>query len=241
MANSTARVAVLDADPELGASLPAHQWEIARRAAVAPLLVHDPGPWQLFPEPDQASLGILILRGLMAVRLELGDRAHVELLGDGDVISPWVGIGPELTVPRAVTAHALSNLRLVLLDGSFTAATARWPVIHAALMQRVIIRSRRLSLQAAINSLPRTDDRLLMTLWHLGYRFGRVTPGGLRLPVKLRHAQLAEMVAAQRPSVSVALAQLADQGCVTKRSDGTLMLTGSPPARFEALVDQAGV
>ena len=33
-----------------------------------------------------------------------------------------------------------------------------------------------------------------MTLWQFAYRFGRMTPGGIRLHMPLTHSQLAEIV-----------------------------------------------
>ena len=127
---------------------------------------------RLFPAPDPASLGAVILDGLVVVRIGLGRLGHVELLGASDVISPWSHSGPE---------------------------------IHAAVVQRLITRSRRLSLQAAIHALPRVAERVELTLWALAERFGRDTPDGITLHLPITHQQLAEIVAAQRPSVSTAL------------------------------------
>ena len=229
---------VLDADPDLGAGLESDELTLARQAAVAPEIVHSPGPWSFFPPPDQASLGILVLEGLLAVRLQLGDRAHLELLGEGDVISPWVGVGPSLALPRSVTAAVLSDVRMLLLSRSFTLRTGRWPEIHGALTQRLIARSRWISLQAAINAIPRTEHRVELTLWHLACRFGRMTLAGLVLPVNLTHVLLSEIVAAQRPSVSMAVSRLSAQGRVRRQPDGGWLLPGSPPAELKTLLEQ---
>jgi CRP-like cAMP-binding protein len=75
-------------------------------------------------------------------------------------------------------------------------------------MRRPIARSLRLSLQAAINAVPRIPERVELTLWQLGDRFGHVTAEGIVLRLALTHERLGELVAAQRPSVTTALRNL---------------------------------
>jgi CRP-like cAMP-binding protein len=225
-------VRVLDADPDLGSNIDAPDRELAAAQAIAPLVRVDRGPWSFIPAPDPGALGALVLDGLIVIRIDAGARAHIELLGEGDVISPWVGSAPDLTVPFAITAQVVSDVRVALLDRGFALRTARWPEIHAAVGQRLIARSRRLSLQAAINSLSRIEERLELTLWHLANRFGRVTPEGVSLRLPITHSQLAEMVAAQRPSVSTAAARLQSQGRVTRSGRHEWLLCGSAPPKL---------
>lgn len=234
-------VGVLGADPDLGAALAPEQWQVAAHAAVAPVFSHAPGPWDFSPLPDPASLGVLVLRGLIVVRIEVGGRAHLELLGQGDVISPWVGTGPDLVLPTVVSASVVSELRLALLDRRFALRTARWPEIHAMLVQRLITRARRLSLQSAINAVPRVEDRLELTLWQLASRFARVTANGLRLELGLTHTQLAEMIAAQRPSVTVALARLEADGRLIRKNKQEWLLPGPEPSGLTLLATQSGL
>lgn len=59
---------------------------------------------------------------------------------------------PDLNIPSVVTASVVSPGRIFLLDRRFTLQAARWPEIYAALMHRLIVRSRRLSLQSAMNA-----------------------------------------------------------------------------------------
>jgi CRP-like cAMP-binding protein len=189
------------------------------------------GPF-FFRPPDEG-LGALILEGLILVRVEIaGIRANVELLGPGDVSSPWLGMGAAPTPPCVVTARVLTRLRLALLDRGFVLRTARWPEIPAALMRRLVLRSRMLSMQSAINSLPRIEERVELTLWQLAYRFGHVSRDGIKLHLPLAHTQLAEMVCAQRPSVSTALTRLRSRGRVAMISRHQWLLIGSPPAQL---------
>ena len=234
-------VRVLDADPELGSAISLEAWPRAVTAAVAPVFRHHVGPWRFFPKPDRVSFGALILDGVITVRVQVDGHAHLELLGDGDVISPWAGAGPDMALPTEVTASVVKDLRLAVLDRTFARRIAEWPEIHAALIQRLIARSRRLSLQGAINSLPRVEERVELTLWQLAYRFGRVTPAGTLLQLRLTHHQLSEIVAARRPSVSVALARLAAAGRVRRSNGDEWLLTGAAPSKLAPLQRQTGL
>lgn len=234
-------VRVLEEDPDLGAAIEPGQWELASRASVAPSFEFGHGLLRFFPAPDPGALGALILDGLIVVRIQAGTRAHLELLGPGEVLSPWAGLGSDLAVPSVVSSTIVADLRLALLDRAFSLRTARWPEIHGALTHRLIQRARRLSLQSAINALPRIEERLELTFWQLGDRFGRVTPDGVVLRLRLTHAQLAEMVAAQRPSVTSALTRLEADGRLSRRALHEWVLHGPPPAQLSPLERQTGL
>ena len=175
------------------------------------------------------------------IRINADTRGHIELLGPGDVIGPWVGSGQELTLPSVPTTAVVSKARIALLDRRFAIRTARWPEIHAALMHRLIVRARRGSLQSAINALSRIEERLEVTLWELAYRFGRVTPDGIMLDLPLTHSQMAEMVAAQRPSVSTAFTRLQDHGRIVHAARHRWLLLGEPPSTLSSLAQQTGL
>lgn len=234
-------VHALNADPDLGAGIEEGQLRLAVAASIAPMFEFERGTWRVTSPPDPAAFGALLLEGLLVIRITADTRGHIELLGPGDLISPWVGTGPDLALPSVVTASVVSRARVALLDRRFALRTARWPEIHAALIQRLIVRTRRLSLQAAINSLSRIEERLEVTLWELAYRFGRVTPEGIVLDLPLTHSQVAEMVAAQRPSVSTALARLQDHGRVEHIARHRWLLRGEPPSTLAALAQQTGL
>jgi CRP/FNR family transcriptional regulator, cyclic AMP receptor protein len=234
-------VRVLEADPDLGGGIDRVQWPLAVAASVAPTFEFQRGVWRFSPRPDPAGFGALVLEGLMIIRINADTRAHIELLGPGDVVRPWVGSGQELTVPTVLAASVVSNVRVALLDRGFAIRTARWPEIHAALMHRLIIRARRLSLQSAINSLSRIEERLEVTLWELAYRFGRVTPDGIMLDLPLTHSQVAEMVAAQRPSVSTAFTRLQDHGRIVHTARHRWLMLGEAPPSLSSLAQQTGL
>jgi CRP-like cAMP-binding protein len=77
----------------------------------------------------------------------------------------------------------------------------------------------------------RVNIRLLMLLWHLADRWGRVRTEGVVLPLHLTHSVLADLVAARRPTVTSSLTQLARQGLVEPQTLGWLLL-GEPPGEL---------
>lgn len=234
-------VRVLEEDADLAAAISEPERHAALRSVIAPGFELPRGPWTFRPPADPAALGALILSGLLIVRVESGDRAHVELLGEGDVISPWVGTGAEVNVPSEVSARIISPLRLALLDRRFALRIARWPEVQAVLMRRLIARARRLSLQAAINALPRVEERLELTLWRLADRFGRVTPEGIALRLAMSHELLGELIAAQRPSVTTAVRSMETRQRLLRPARHQWLLRGEPPAGLHSLARQVGL
>jgi CRP/FNR family transcriptional regulator, cyclic AMP receptor protein len=234
-------VSVLEEDPDLGVGIPPVQWDLAREAATAPVFEFERGRWRFFPPPDPGGLGALVIRGMIVIRIDVGTRSHIEVVGEGDVISPWAGLGQGLAIPSVVNTSVVSRVRIALLDRRFTLRTARWAEIHAALVQRLIVRTRRLSLQAAINALSRTDERLDATLWGLAYRFGHVTPEGVVLDLPISHSQLADVVAAQRPSVSTAINRMQRDGRIARLARHRWLLCGEPPEILTWLSRQSGL
>ena len=229
-------VHVLEADPDLGTGIAQDQLQRARRASVTRMMEFERG--RLCAQPPDDGLGALLLDGLVLVRVDFARiRGNVELLGPGDVISPWLGMVGDFTTACTVTARVLMKLRVAWLDSGFALRTGRWPEIQAALMRRLLARSRRLSLQSAINSLPRIEERVELTLWQLAYRFGHMSKAGVKLHLPLTHAHLAEMVCAQRPSVSTAIKSLRRRGLIAVTSRGQWLLSGSPPPQLAGRID----
>lgn len=232
-------VRVLEADPDLGTGIAGAELDLASAAVIAPAYRLRRGAWRFLPPPERGALGALILDGLIIVRIQVGRRAHIELLGEGDVISPWVGAGNELTDASLVSSSVVSPVQMALLDRRFALRAARWPEIESVLIQRLIVRARRLSFQAAINAVPRIDQRLQATLWALAQRLGRVTPEGITVTLPISHSQLADMVGAQRPSVSVALRRLQADGKVLRANREEWLLRGDAPEILTSLARQA--
>jgi CRP/FNR family cyclic AMP-dependent transcriptional regulator len=162
--------------------------------------------------------GVLVLDGVLAVNVRVGDRTASELLGPGDLVEPCAREEDEL-LACSVEWRALLPTRFAMLDGPFAERVRPWPQLTQALLRRVERRARNLNVQRAIACQPRLEVRLALLLWHLAARWGRVEPGGIRLPLPLTHQLLGRLVGAERPSVSHALARLARSGLVTGHGD----------------------
>jgi hypothetical protein len=115
-----------------------------------------------------------------------------------------------------------------------------WPGVLGVIVRRMAERSARQAVMQAICHHPRVDDRLRGLFWHLANRWGRVTPGGVVLPLRLTHDSLARLVGAQRPTVSTALKSLQDAGEVTRRRDGAWVLLPERQERLEKLQQRVG-
>jgi CRP-like cAMP-binding protein len=193
--------------------------------------------------------GVLVLGGVLSVNVRVGDRVAAELLGAGDLIESC-GQADEELLACSMSWRALLPMRFAVLDASFAERVRPWPQLVQALLRRTERRTRNLNVQRAIACQPRLDVRLALLLWHLAARWGRVEPGGIRLPLPLTHQLLGRLVGAERPSVSHALSRLSRAGLVTGHGDewhlhgdiqdhvGSMM---DPAAgRVEQLVDAAG-
>jgi len=222
-------IRVLDADPDLGAGVPAEQWPLAVRAAVAPLLALSARePWPLKDEAAGGGhLGLLVIEGIVARSVNIGPRSSLELLGPGDILRPWANSRYELA---DVGWSVLATLRLAALDQGFANRVAAWPQISDAISERLLLRSRNLSHLLAISHLVTVEERVLMSLWHFANRWGRVTPHGVVLRLPLTHEVLGAVVGARRPPVSSALGALAQKGLVLRSDEGAWILRGPAPA-----------
>jgi CRP-like cAMP-binding protein len=136
--------------------------------------------------------------------------------------------------------HVLADARLGVLNRAFGAAVLRFPEVNAMLLDRLNGRLERLATMKAIAQLNSVERRLTALLWHLAERYGRVTTDGVTVPLTLSHRLLGELVGARRPTVSTALAALAEQGELLRKPDGTWLLTGepavTPTAKLERVV-----
>ena len=60
-----------------------------------------------------------------------------------------------------------------------------WPQLGVELFARGTGRAHHLAVSLAIAHRQRVGDRLLLALWHLAERWGRVTPDGIAVPLPL--------------------------------------------------------
>ena len=230
-AKPSQRLAVLDLDPDLGAGLAPDRFSRARAELTAPILRLPRGEWagNALAQTDRQCVGLLVADGVLAREVVLADTVSTELLGTGDLIRPWSREGDPRLLTQTVRWQVLAEARLAVLGRAFGAAVARWPEVSAALLDRACARAQRLATMQAIGHLNSVDRRLLALFWHLAERWGRITPEGIVIPLRLSHRLLSELVGARRPTVSAALAALALEGTLQRRDDASWLLTGEAP------------
>jgi len=225
-------IALLDQDPDLGRALDAPRRAAAQRDARAAVIEVKAGAWKPDPLPQslRAGLGLLILEGAVVRRIGFRRRGGAELLGPGDIVRPWDSDGDSGSLTALPTSwRVIEPLRLAVLDQRFAARIAPYPEICARLIARATDRAKSILVQMAIAHHARIDDRLALALWHVAERWGRVTPRGVALTLRLTHELLADLVAAQRPSVTLSLQHLERDGRIERR-DGAIYLLGEPPS-----------
>jgi len=232
---------VLELDPELGARLTPEQRREAEAAVVAQMFELPPGPWTIETVTESGALGILIVEGLAGAQVGTPDRAFLELLGPEDVVQPWVDPGSDASVPTELDWGFLEPTRVLMLGRETALAIGLFPELMAALMARLVVRSRRLAFQLAAHGIVRIEERLTVLLWHFADRWGRVTTDGVVLSMKLTHQQLADVAGAQRPSVTTALGALESQGRLSRRPGHEWVLHGEPPSLYRHLREVAGL
>ena len=232
-------VRVFDEEPDLLRGLDDATADLLRRRAISPKLWVDAGPWS--PAADdrrfEGAVGLLVVDGLLTRTLELDGRRCPELVGAGDVLRPWDEA--EASVSYEASWTALERTTLAILDDRFARIACRWPSIMIELLSRTVQRSRSLAFHLAIAHVRHAELRLHMLVWHLADRWGRVTPDGVHVPLRLTHEIIAQLACMRRPTASSALNALCRAGELARCADGTWLLTGSPPVPRHAW-DQGG-
>jgi hypothetical protein len=223
---SPERVPLLDARPELARYVSSQDLDEVSRVGL-PVLVVDDGVLELYEVlRKHKAFCATVLEGVVMNSLRVGEQTGIQVLGPGDLLldgtemmPPWLG---------DVEARAAGSVRLGLFGNDLLAATYHWPRLTQGLYNGVGDQLQRLTAQLVICQLPRVDDRVLAMLWLLSESWGHVTPSGVRLPLALTHETLGALVGARRPTVTLALRKLIQDGAIVHQDTGWLLL--EPPA-----------
>jgi CRP/FNR family transcriptional regulator, cyclic AMP receptor protein len=171
---------------------------------------------------DTSAACCVVTTGRLALFFEAeADRPRtVSLVEEGDVLvrpTTAVALGPHLRCRAIEPSSVLLVPRDRLDEWMQNCALARnlVRVLSAQVGDR--------ELAVAIALEPRVERRLLLKIRQLADRWGRVTPRGVRLDLRLTHQELADMVGAVRESVTVSLRSLAKQRILTVR-DRTILI-----------------
>lgn len=228
---------LLDLDDDLAEEFDLRMRIAARQGTTVRVLEGDPGPCDLSGAFEAASggFGLLVLDGLISLETRIEDRTAAELIGAGDLIQAPAHRIDEM-LERQDTWRSLWPIRLALLDRDFAERVRSWPQLARALLRRAGRRTVEVDAIRAIAGHPRLEVRLDLLFWHLAARWGKVEPGGIRLMLPLTHKLLGQLVAAERPSISHALARLGSAGLVSGPTCD-LHLHGAPESHIEALAE----
>jgi CRP/FNR family cyclic AMP-dependent transcriptional regulator len=232
---------LLEADPDLGQALDSDAFATAEQELLVEPLHLPRGRWDADATwaEHPAELGLLMLDGVLALDTIVGRRASLEILGPGDLIRPWPRNrhAPALDTQQRFTA--LRPLHLAVLDTDVAQTAARWPGVLGEITGRAMGRASSGALRLLLQQVVRIDERVLLALWGLSERFGRVTPHGVVVPLPINHTMMARLVGAQRPTVSQAVGALTRRGALERTEDGGWLLHGEFPE--EVLGVEAGV
>jgi CRP-like cAMP-binding protein len=215
-------IRLLDADPDMGRYLTAGERDEAATLTV-PCIDVAPGPFDAPAQLQRAgSFGALIVDGMLTRHLRVGEHAGMRILGPGDVVS--TGAAPTSMLLVESGCRAVTPVRLAMLGKDVLVGAHRWPRLMAGLHTRTAEQIERVAVQLAICQLPRVEDRLLALFWLLAETWGRVTPGGTVLPLALTHETLGALIGARRPTVTIALGELAQRGALLRQGRSWLLV-----------------
>jgi hypothetical protein len=169
------------------------------------------------------AFGALVIEGMLLCRWRLGEHVALGTLGPGDVVpfrdGPRLLLlgGEDLTVASVPT-------RLGMLGEEWLVGVRRWPRLSIGMLARMGEQYERLAAHLAVCQLPRVEQRLLALMWLLAETWGHVTALGTVLPLNLTHEVLGGLVGSRRPTVTLALGELAERGAIVRQDGGWLLL-----------------
>lgn len=175
---------------------------------------------------DHNAFAAAVVEGMVVQTLQIGEQSGLQLLGPGDLLlQPGAASPPWL---ECIEFRAPGPARIAILGDSFLAVTRLAPRLISALYECVADQMQRVTAQLVICQLPRVDERVLAMMWLLAESWGQVTPAGVRLPLALTHETLGAMVGARRPTVTLALRKLSNQGSILHQDSGWLLVEPPP-------------
>jgi CRP/FNR family transcriptional regulator, cyclic AMP receptor protein len=234
VADSTAAgtIRLLQYLPDLAADLDTGQVATASRRLTVPAIELGPGCCETVPSVTGRPFGLLVAEGLLAREVRLGDRTSTSLYGAGDVLDLRTDEGSSLAASARLVCPEVAVI--AMLDDRVLVAMREWPRMIARLFAVAMRQLERSDINAAIGRLERVEDRLLGLFWLLADRWGRRGPDGIAIEHPLTHEAIGRLIGARRPTVSLGLRALYEQGALHRRADGTWLLS---PDSLDRLID----
>lgn len=208
-------VPLLVLDPRLGSGLSRQQRSDATRELMARTTFLSPGDScaELF---RTGLFGAIVIEGALARRVCTDRGRSLEVLVKGDLLRPWQEDSGWVVESEL---HPLVETRVAVIDRFAGDSLCKFPPVIEALLERAFRRIRGMATQAAFDSRAGMDQRVLFSMWHLADRCGQRADGGMTIPLPLTHQMIADLLGAQRTSVSAAISRLSSEGLLD-RTDG---------------------
>ena len=216
------RVSIMELELALTEGLDAKEADLARRYAGTPLLNAPPGLWEPSDVVPESCTCLLVVEGLVARETTVGNAHALELFGAEDIVRPS---SANLEQGTSETWRVLQPALVAVLDEGFMNVAMRIPGLSRALLERSLECSHNQSRQLAITTMPRVEDRIVALFSLLAARWGKVVPGGRRVPVALTHETLGVLVGARRPTVTLAVSALREREVLLRTPDGGWEIT----------------
>lgn len=176
--------------------------EELRRLAAAAQVTRHPRHATIFQKGDPGSSMMAVLRGRVKISTYSNDGKELVL----NIIDQG-GVFGEIAVldgrPRTADAIALEETDLLVLERSqLLPALTGNPEVAARLLAVLCQRLRQTSETLEDALLREAPSRLARGLLRLGETFGRATPAGTRLTIKLSQQQIGSLIGASRESIN---------------------------------------
>ena len=225
--SATRGVRLLDVLSDFQLGIPEAERSEARRLLVAPMRTLPPGVLEMtFGGEDGFPFALVVLDGVLLRNTYLRERAATELIGAGDIVDTRPDL-EDLSITMSTEYVVHREATIALLDDRFRRAARRWAGLHDVVHAQLSRQRRRASTHLAILHISRVEERILALFADLADRWGRVTPDGILIDIALTHDVLGRLVGSRRPTVTLALAELADTGALVRHRDGTWLLASS--------------
>jgi CRP/FNR family transcriptional regulator, cyclic AMP receptor protein len=227
---------LFDVDPEMAELLDERRAAQARPHAIVPVATLPAGP--LYPltlaRLSSRPFALMVVEGVLLREIRLGRSPAGELLGPTDIVD--TGARPAAMFEVETVWSVPDTATVAVLDDRLLPILRLWPGAGRILLARSAQREARVSTHRAIAQLPRIDQRLLALFGYLAERWGRVSPDGLIVPLDLTHETLGRLIGGRRPTVSLAIKELASAGVLLRRADGSWVVQADAVAelRIEA-------
>lgn len=226
-APSPAGVSLLGVWPDIAGGVTPEERGVVERALVVPVVrvARDEDLTAVLAGPSVDAFSFVVVEGEVLKETTLATIPALELLGPGDILVPPLTASQQLEF-RAVSRYvALTDASVAVLGARLARVATRWPEVSMFLHGQIAEQRHRASTHLAMLHLPRAADRILALFVDLAERFGRVTPNGIVIRLPLSHQLIGQLTGSRRPTTTLALQHLDDDGLLNRLGDGSWRLT----------------